>query len=183
MITPIVLGSAAALVLVVARRPGTFHVERSIQIDAPPESVFQHVESFHSWSEWSPYEHLDPNLKRRFSGPTKGVGASYGWVGNAKAGEGEMRIVSSTPARELKIRLEFTKPFAAVNEATFTFQPVGGGTKVTWAMDGTNNFVAKLFQLVVSMDKLVGAAFETGLASLKTLSERSAPESPPPVAA
>jgi uncharacterized protein YndB with AHSA1/START domain len=182
MILPIVIGTAAALALVVARRPGTFHTERSLQIDAPPERIFPHVADFRAWADWSPYEQLDPQMKKTFSGPASGVGAGYSWSGNNKAGQGQMVITSATAPDELKIRLEFTRPFAAVNQGTFRFQPVAGGTKVTWAMDGTNNFGAKLFQLVVNMDKLVGTDFERGLASLKTLSE-SSPASLPPSAA
>lgn len=172
MILPILIGTAAVLgAVVIARRPGTFHVERSITIAAPPESAFQHVNDFHAWAAWSPFEKLDPNMKKTFAGPASGVGAAYGWSGNNKAGEGQMLITSSIAPAQIKIRLSFTRPFAAENEGTFSFQPVPEGTRVTWAMAGHNNLAAKLFQLVVNMDKLLGADFERGLASLKVVAE------------
>jgi len=73
------------------------------------------------------------------------------------------------------IKLEFIKPWTATNQATFSFVPAPGGTKVTWAMDGENNFMAKGASLFMDMDKLVGGDFEKGLAALKTVAE-SAPK-------
>src|SRR5689334_17058811 len=106
-------------------------------------------------------------MKRTFDGAPSGVGAGYGWSGNDRAGEGHMTIVESLASSKIGIRLEFTKPMQATNRATFTFVPAAGGTKVTWAMDGKNNFAAKAFHLVMDMDKLVGGAFANGLDTLK----------------
>jgi len=175
MLLPILIGTAlAATALAVARRPNTFHVERSVTIAVPPERTFAHVNDFRAWANWSPYEGLDPNLKKTFSGPTSGTGAGYGWSGNNKAGEGQMVITRSQVPSLITIRLEFTKPFKAVNEGRFSFQPVPEGTRVTWSMNGENNFAAKAFQLVVNMDELVGKDFARGLANLKVLAENNA---------
>jgi len=73
---------------------------------------------------------------------------------------------------KIVIKLEFFRPFKATNTATFTFTPEGDGTKVNWAMDGCNGFVAKGFHMVMDMDKLVGADFERGLAAMKDQAER-----------
>jgi hypothetical protein len=70
----------------------TFRVERSIVIDAPPAAVFPHIDDFRAWTDWSPYEKMDPNLAKTYSGPARGVGAAYAWVGK-KAGSGRMEIV------------------------------------------------------------------------------------------
>jgi uncharacterized protein YndB with AHSA1/START domain len=158
-------------VLVVATRPSTFHLERSITIAAPPEKVYAQVEDFHAWRAWSPWEGLDPNLKRTYEGPNAGKDASYAWAGNDKAGEGRMTIEKADKPKSLEVKLEFIKPFPATNTATFTFVPVAEGTKLTWAMDGKNGFLSKAFSLFVDMDKLVGGDFERGLASMKTVVE------------
>lgn len=161
----------AVLVLVIALRPPTFHIERSTVINAPPERVFAFVNDFHAWSAWSPWEKLDPNMKRSYDGPRAGVGAKYAWVGNDEVGEGRMTIEQSQPPSRVVVEIEFLKPMAATNTATFAFVKAGDTTKVTWAMDGNNNFVSKAFQLVMDMDALVGKDFERGLAQLKTASE------------
>jgi hypothetical protein len=45
-------------------------------------------------------------------------------------------------------------------------------TRITWAMHGTNPYMAKVISIFVNMDHMLGKHFEAGLASLKTLSER-----------
>ncbi|MCI3132759.1 SRPBCC family protein [Phenylobacterium aquaticum] len=161
----------AALLAFAATRPNSFKYQRSIVIHAPPEKVFAKIDNFHAWADWSPYEKLDPGMARTYSGPESGVGAAYGWESKGKAGVGSMDITAVKPASRIVIRLVFTKPFAAHNTATFELTPEADGTRVTWAMEGANPFMAKLMGLVFNMDKMVGADFETGLASLKALCE------------
>jgi uncharacterized protein YndB with AHSA1/START domain len=115
---------------------------------------------------------MDANLGKTFSGPARGKGAAYAWVGK-KAGSGSMEITSSSPPSKIVIKLEFTKPFSAHNTAEFTLEPQGKGTKVTWAMHGPNTLMSKVMGLFFSMDKLVGPQFDEGLASLKALTERA----------
>lgn len=166
----------AVLVVVVlvlaASRPDSFRVQRTVRIQAPPEKVYALIEDFHLWPQWSPFEKLDPGMKRTFSGAAKGQGAVYAWAGNSKAGEGRMEIVETTPATRLVIALDFLKPFKASNTAEFTLLPSDGGTEVTWAMYGPSPFVTKIIHLFFSMDGMVGKDFEAGLANLKRLSEQ-----------
>ena len=150
----------------------TFRVERSTVIDAPASAIFPHIDDFHAWEAWSPYETMDADLGKTYAGPTRGVGAAYAWVGK-KAGSGSMEITSSTPSSKIVIKLDFTKPFTAHNTAEFTFEPLGSATKVTWAMHGPNTLMSKVMGLFFSMDKLVGPQFEEGLASLKQLTEKA----------
>ncbi len=174
MLKKVLIGVAAAILLllvVIATRPATFHIERSATMPVAPESAFAQVNDFHAWSAWSPWEKLDPNMKRTHGGAPSGVGATYAWLGNDEVGEGRMTIEKSEPGKLVQIKLEFLKPFAATNTATFSFSPSGNGTKVTWAMDGNNSFVSKAFHMVMDMDKLIGSDFEKGLAAMKAAAE------------
>jgi hypothetical protein len=147
----------------------TFTVSRSALIPAPASAVFPLVNDFHEWTAWSPWEAMDPNLSRSYSGPASGVGAKYEWSGNGRVGSGNMEIVGSEEPSRIQIRLEFTKPFKSVNPTLFTFVPEGHTTRVTWAMTGENKtLMSKLFALFMNMDKVVGKDFEKGLASLGT---------------
>lgn len=170
VVASVVIG---VFVIVVATRPAEFRIERSTTIAAPPERVFHQVNDFRAWSGWSPWDKLDPNLTRSFSGPPNGTGASYAWVGNENVGEGRMTIEKSTPPSEVVIKLEFLKPWEATNTTVFSFTPEGAGTRVNWAMTGENNFASKAFSLFVDMDQLVGADFDRGLAAMKALAETS----------
>ena len=158
-------------VILVALQPSKFHIERTAVVNAPADAVFPLINNFQEWSKWSPYEKLDPNLQRTFTGPESGPGASYAWSGNDQAGAGMMTIMESKPNELVSIKLEFSKPFEMVSQATFTLVPSGETTRVTWAMDGENNFVCKAFSLFMNMDQMVGKDFEVGLANLNTAAQ------------
>ncbi len=170
----VLIAVPAALALlagVIVTRPATFHYERSITIASPPEGVFAQVNDFHAWAGWSPYDKLDPQMKRTYEGPSAGSGAKYAWSGNHQVGEGAMTIERSDAPSQIVIRLDFVKPMEATNMATFTFAKAPEGTKVTWAMDGKNTFLGKAASLVLDMEKLVGSDFERGLVALKAQAE------------
>jgi hypothetical protein len=171
----IVLVVAVAGFLVFAStRPDSYRVQRSLPMTAPASVVFAQLDDFRAWPAWSPWEKKDPQMKKAFDGPPKGVGSSYAWQGNKEVGKGRMSIVASEPPTHLGLKLEFMEPFSAVAATGFTLVPEGEKTTVTWAMDGTNNFVGKIFSVFMDMDKAIGGDFETGLASLKAVSEEEA---------
>ena len=83
-----------------------------------------------------------------------------------------MTLTESRSNEWVRIKLEFLKPFAAVNITGFGFKEVDGkGSMVTWSMEGKNSFLSKAFCLFVNMDKMVGADFEKGLAAMKEIAE------------
>jgi len=169
VLIPIGLGitiGATAVAVTIATRPAAFRIVRSAVIDAPPEVLFPFVNDFHHWSKWSPFEKLDPTMHKTFEGAALGVGSVYTWSGNSKAGEGKMTITDSTPHRRIALDLSFNKPMKAENKTEFTFEPVAGGTRVTWAMTGRNNFLGKAFALIVNVDNMLGVSFEQGLQAL-----------------
>ena len=92
----IILAVAVAAILVSAGfQPDTFRVQRATSIDAPPEKVFALISDFHRWGSWSPYEKMDPGMKRTYSGADSGQGAVYEWQGNSKVGQGRMEILEA----------------------------------------------------------------------------------------
>jgi hypothetical protein len=161
----------AALSIAIAARPGAFHIERSIEMDGPPDGAFAHVNNLQAWADWSPWDKIDPQMKRTFGGPAAGPGATYAWVGKRRVGEGRMTVVKSEPPSLVAIKLEFLKPWTATNMTTFTFTPTERGTRVMWSMDGENRFLMKCASLFMNMDKMIGKDFERGLEALKLVSE------------
>ncbi|ESQ85570.1 polyketide cyclase [Asticcacaulis sp. AC460] len=167
----ILVGSAIAAVLIVAAtKSNTSRIQRSATIAAPADTVLSHVEDFQKWRAWSPWEALDPDLHRTYSGADAGVGAIYEWRGTGKAGAGRMEILERT-ASKIAIKLDFIKPFTAKNIAEFILQPQGDGQVLTWIMTGPQPFPVKVMGTLFNMDDLVGKDFEAGLKNLKTLSE------------
>ena len=162
----------AALLIYAATKPDTFRVERSTSIKAPPEKIFPLINDFHKWDAWSPWEKMDPAMKRTYSGAASGKGAAYAWEGNSKVGQGRMEIVDTSPPSKIRIKLDFLKPFEGHNFAEFTLEPKGDSTNVTWVMDGPTNYITKVISIFVSMDSMIGKEFETGLANMKAIAEK-----------
>ena len=174
-----VVALVAVLLALISTRPDHFRIERSIAVAAPPAIVFAQLNDFHRWEGWSPWAKLDSAMKTTYQGPSEGVGASYSWVGNSKVGEGKMTIEETRPGERVAIRLEFLKPFAAVNQTVFEIAPGGGQSNLSWVMTGNHSFMGKAMSLFMDMDKMVGPDFERGLSSLKTIAEQAARIEPP----
>lgn len=151
----------------------TFTVERSAHIDAPPARVYEQIADFRNWRSWSPWEDVDPDLQRSYSGADAGTGAVYAWSGNRKAGQGRMEITGATEPSLVEIDLVFEKPWKAHNTTVFTIESDGAGSRVTWTLTGPKTFMTKVMGLVKSMDSMLGPDFEKGLARLKSTAEAS----------
>lgn len=147
-----------------------FSMSRSTRIEAEPARVHALIDDFREWQKWSPWEGLDDNLHREYTGPDHGVGSTYRWSGNKKAGEGEMAITEST-GRSVVVDLEFLKPFKASNVTRFDLTPSGNGTDVTWTMTGQRSAVMGVMGRLY-FDKAIGKDFDKGLAALKREAEQ-----------
>ena len=178
MLVKILIGLAVVLgvlAVVISLRPDDFRVERSITIAAPPSAIFPYLNDQHKNGEWAPWDKLDPNMKKTFSGPDAGVGASLSWDGNKDVGAGTSTIIESRQDELVRVKLDFVRPFAGTNTADFTLKPEGNGTTVTWAMYGKANFMSKAVGLFMNCEKMCGDMFNRGLADLKTRVETAPP--------
>ncbi len=169
----IVIALAIGIILALAfTKPATFSVRRSITIQAPPQKILPLVHDFRNWVQWSPWEKLDPAMQKTYGGPTSGVGHTYAWEGNKKVGSGRMEITEVVPASKVVLKLDFLAPFEAHNMTEIAFVPRGDQTDVTWNMYGPNTFMTKVMQVFMSMDRMVGKDFESGLAAMKVAAEK-----------
>ncbi|MFZ5732970.1 MAG: SRPBCC family protein [Pseudomonadota bacterium] len=171
VIAIIVAIAIAAILIRAATKPDHFRIARTATIDAPAERIFPLINDLQSFKLWSPFE-KDPAMRRDISTPSSGKGATYAWNGNKTVGSGRMQITESTTPSQVKIDLEMLTPFAASNKVEFTLVPRGGGTELTWAMQGSSPFMMRVMSTFFDMDKTVGGDFEKGLANLKRITER-----------
>lgn len=150
--------------------PRQVHVERSIVINAPQAQLFDALNGFKRFNEFSPWAALDPNTQYAYEGPESGVGARMSWVSSdPKLGSGTNEIVESRSPDLIRAKLDFGGQLA---EATFTFAPADGATRVTWGFDGDlgNNPVMRFVGLM--FDKWIGSDYEKGLARMKEVMEQ-----------
>ena len=142
VVVALLVVSLAGVLLLAVSKPDTFRVQRATSVKAPPDRIFPLIADFHGWSAWSPYEKLDPAMKRTFSGADKGKGAVYEWDSDGKAGKGRMEIIDASPPAKVVIKLDFISPFEGHNTAEFTMNAKGDDTNVTWAMYGPAPFIS-----------------------------------------
>lgn len=159
------------LVLAIASvfMPRQVHVERSTEILAPADDVFDNVNNLKMWDQWSAWHKMDPDAEYVYSPNPIGKDAFYTWNGEA-VGEGKLQITKSIRPETIETSLDFKSQGTGAGK--WTFQPIDGGdTKVTWGFDTDVgwNPISKCFGLL--MDGILGPQFEQGLADLKDLTE------------
>lgn len=149
----------------------SYVVERSLLINAPAGRIYELIADFRRWRDWSPWEGLDAELQRTYSGSESGTGAVYQWSGNRKAGQGSMAITEDIEPKRVRIDLLFEKPFKSRNDMVLAIQPEDSGSRVIWTMTGQRTFMVKVMGIVKSMDNFIGPDFEKGLLQLKSVAE------------
>jgi len=173
----ILLGALGCLVLfagvvlaAASTKPAIFRVERSIVVNAPPERITPHLTDLRKWTTWSPWEKVDPDMKREYSGAESGVGAKYAWDGDNNIGAGQLEVTEATPEK-VRFNLDFLRPMECHNTAEFLMAPESDGTKLTWVMQGENTFMGKVAQVFIDVEEMCGSQFNEGLRNLKGLAE------------
>jgi hypothetical protein len=169
----VVIVAVAALLLFASTRPDVFRIQRSTSIRAPANLIHPLIGDLQRFNTWNPYNLKDPNIKGVYRGPQAGPGAHYEFEGNKEVGKGSIEIIDSVTPQKVTMKLDMREPFEVHNIVDFTLAPRGDTTEVTWAMHGPSPFLGKLMGLFFDMDRMLGRDFETGLANLKAVAERS----------
>ena len=104
-----------------------FEVVREATMPAPRATVFALLADFHRWAEWSPWEDIDPNMQRTYSGCASGSAPSTSGTGTARPGQGAWRSRPPTHRARLQLALQFLKPFKSSNTTTFELDEHDGG--------------------------------------------------------
>jgi Polyketide cyclase / dehydrase and lipid transport len=167
-----VLVGLAVIAAIAATRPSSYRVERRASVAAAPDVVMAEIADLKRWTSWSPWEHADPKLQRRYGGAPAGVGSTYYWSGG-HSGQGRMTVVGAG-TQKVEIELEIERPRPSSSDVEFTVSPEGKGTRVTWVMTGEMDWRGKVLAVLASPDRTLGADLEKGLAQLKRVAEAQA---------
>jgi hypothetical protein len=90
----------------VSTKEGKFHYEASGVIPSTPEKIFPYLSQFKLGGLWSPYEKVDPNMQKEFSGVDGEVGATMTFKGNKDAGAGKLEILKIVPNQSVEIHYD-----------------------------------------------------------------------------
>ena len=156
--------------------PTRIYVERHITVERPANMMFAILNSYHYFSQWSPWTRRDPQAEFVISGPGAGVGARMSWKGEPQLlGSGWQEIVVSKPFEQIDIKLLFDSQ--AVAYSSLKLQQLGDVTSIIWSFDSyvtaglefPGSFLARFSGLF--FDSWVGSDYEQGLTNLKQFAE------------
>lgn len=171
----------AVLVLIIAILgvvvPKEYHVERSIEINAPKEVVFDNITSLKKIQAWSPWTEYDPDMKVTYEGEEGTVGSKSTWDGNEDVGKGE-QLITAIDENGVDVQIKFLEPWEVICQSSVKMSETEQGVNVTWAFDGTNPFPWNVLGLFMNMDDALGADFEKGMQKLKSITEEIAANMP-----
>jgi uncharacterized protein YndB with AHSA1/START domain len=107
--------------------PDHGHIERSVEVSSPVRQVYDSMNSFRRYPQWSALRGFDPNMSMTLSGPEAGPGAKVSWTSPPeKVGDGSLEIKSSEP--DSKIVVSIDSPWIGTNKTyTTTLLPAANG--------------------------------------------------------
>lgn len=162
----LLLLSFVALSIFVATQKGDFTVERSQIINSPKSTVFNFINDYRNWEDFSSWITEDPKMKVIFPTKTIGPGASFSWEG--KLASGEISTVYAKENDSISQKMNFNGASSAV---FWSFKDTIGGTKITWKTTGKMSFMMKVTTIFDGgMNKTLGETYAKSLANIdKTL--------------
>ena len=145
--------------------PAHVTVTRSKSISAPESIVFPYLNNLHEFSEWSPWQLRDPQLKVTYGGPQLGKGAQVKWMSEKPSvGTGSMQILESDPNRSIDLAVDFN---GLEGTGSYRVVPDGSGSKVTWNFIYESGSSPLKRWKALMLDGFVGSEYSAGLDRLK----------------
>ncbi len=161
----------AAIFVLALFLPSRYHVERSIVINAPVDSVFQNLNNLKKWQDWIPNNRdNDSTFVMHYSGPSEGVGAMQDWEAR-KLGKGAIKITKS----EFGKLVEFEESLGESNykaNGAFLLTSSGNEVRVTWQDEGSLGYNPISRIMGRYYDRIIGGDYEKGLHNLKNICEK-----------
>ncbi len=149
--------------------PAKFSMSRSIEINAPLNTVFSKLTDLNEYVKWNPFPEGDPTNTTNITGA--GVGSYLVWKGE-KTGEGKMTITTVEPEQNIGVKMEFYRPMSGEGMVHWiTKAKSDTATEMTWTFDQDLTYFNRYFGLF--MDAMMGKHFEKGLTNYKNLVEAS----------
>ncbi|MEI2642415.1 MAG: hypothetical protein V9G10_08800 [Candidatus Nanopelagicales bacterium] len=98
-------------------------IERSAVIDAEPSRILPLLTDLRAWQQWSPWEGLDPELRRTYTGARDRSRRPIRVVGQPQGRRGNHADHRRRATRSVDIDLAFTRPFKSQSKVRFDLTP------------------------------------------------------------
>ena len=153
--------------------PRDFNYEKSITVNAPIEVVWENVNSLADLDKWSPWNDLDPGMKKELTGTDGTVGAMQSWDSDVKAvGKGSQTISKIVAPELFETRLKFYNPYESEAKGYISLTAEGPeSTRVTWGFESEMPYPFNLMKFTMDMEKTMGNDWDRGLTKLKNICE------------
>jgi len=157
------------LAIYIAVQPNEFEFSRSRVIKAPKSMLFNKVNDFKNWPSFSPWIEKDSEAVLIYGEKTSGPGGNYSWNGKI-LGEGNMTTIAVEDNKSISQQIVFIKPFKSESNINWTFEDTDEGTQVSWAMDGKQDFMTKMYTVFSgSIEENTSQDFDRGLFKLDSI--------------
>jgi len=167
------LAVVIALALIIAAFvDGHVKYEKSIEINAPIEKVWENVNSLSAMEKWSPWSSRDSAMKRSFEGRDGTAGAKFCWESEKKeVGKGCQTLKRLQRPNRVDTDLKFLSPYESDAQAYIILAPSGAGTKAVWGFTSEVPYPFRIMNLFTNMEKMLDPDYTAGLNNLKQICE------------
>lgn len=169
----VILGLFAAYLVLCTMGAKKMSVNRSMSMNASPESVFEEIGNFDQWKAWSPWHRIDPKMVTKTSGTPGSKGHKQEWTSEHKqVGNGSQEFVEVRPNEYIKSEMKFADFGDESSFSDFTLKAEGEGTNVTWTMESSEMpFLFRGMGVLMGFQKTMENDFDKGLTDLKKIVE------------
>lgn len=149
--------------------PAAYTIEKTIIINKPLEDVFTKVGNLQYYSQWNPWQKMDPEAEQTITGTPLQPGHQYSWKGK-KIGIGSLTLKEIND-KEIHFKLQFIKPFNSKANDDWRFEAISPNeTKAIWQNSGRFAWPSARLMGPMIMRGL-HKQFDKGIANLKAMCE------------
>lgn len=151
--------------------PKTFHISRTVNIQAHQARVICYVSHLDRWESWWPWDRHDAGHRLQIDAPAN-VGASMSWNGHPAPGR---LVLTKTSIFNIEYDVNFnanTRP----DKGAFEIRASRQGTDLTWRVTGHFEIPILGGYLAMMADAMHGGMLDWGLSNIKALAEADTSE-------
>jgi effector-binding domain-containing protein len=166
----VIVAIIAIFLIYSAMQPNKAIVSETIEIKKPASVIYADISDFKTWSNWSVWAQMDPNMENEFSETMGEIGSFTAWKSdNPLVGIGRQEIIELRENEYLKFKMNFDA-WPGTKYAEFIIEENEGVTNVTWTYEGTET--AFYMNFMNSMiEKMLIPNYQDGLKNMKEYME------------
>lgn len=150
-------------------------IVRSITVNKPVEAVFGYIKLLKNSVYYNKWVMQDPKVRLTYMGTDGTVGFVSAWDSNDKqVGKGSQEITAISGQERIDYTIRFEKPFEnTAYSAMETKSLAPGQTEVKMTFKGRRNYIMKVMQVILRIEKMLVKDIDATLRNLKQVLDDS----------